>query len=224
MRSNIYTSAGKQSAWVSSRLNRFVTNTKQNTKKNFIFPYRQLRLRKKCWKYGGAKVTKQIRNKRKSIACSAACQQTASIFHLHHSSSWVVPKSIKLKTATVTSVSQAGSKKFWTKHVWTDSSWHQSSLRIPGIFNLLLKSTNSSFSLMEFLGNIIIARLSYLRNTWWICWANEAKRAARARTRPPRTAVRRVDFLRQRATTSGAHNQLPLSCITPIQTVFVRLL
>jgi len=60
---------------------------------------------------------------------------------------------------------------------------------------------------------------SYLRKTWWICWANEAKRAARARNNPPRTAVSLVDLRRQRATTSGAHNQLPLSCITPIQTV-----
>lgn len=59
----------------------------------------------------------------------------------------------------------------------------------------------------------------YLRKTWCSCWAKEAKSAASAKTRPPRTAVNRVDFRRQRATTKGVHNQLPLNWITPIHTV-----
>ena len=63
----------------------------------------------------------------------------------------------------------------------------------------------------------------YLRKTWWSCWAKEAKRAASAKTRPPRTAVNRVDLRRHRATTRGVHNQLPLNWMTPIHTASVTI-
>ena len=33
-----------------------------------------------------------------------------------------------------------------------------------------------------------------LRTSWWYCRAKEAKRQARLETRPPKTAVRRMDF------------------------------
>ena len=42
-----------------------------------------------------------------------------------------------------------------------------------------------------------------LRTSWWYCRAKEAKRQARLETRPPRTAVRRMDFLLQVDTVNG---------------------
>lgn len=59
--------------------------------------------------------------------------------------------------------------------------------------------------------NVTRMESAHLRKTWCSCWANEAKRAASASTSPPSTAVSRVDFLRQSATTSGAHSHEPLS-------------
>jgi hypothetical protein len=52
-----------------------------------------------------------------------------------------------------------------------------------------------------------------------MCLAKDAKRTAKAMTRPPTTAVSRVDLRRQTATTSGARKKETNRLVEPIQTV-----
>ncbi|MPC82854.1 hypothetical protein E2C01_077540 [Portunus trituberculatus] len=60
---------------------------------------------------------------------------------------------------------------------------------------------------------------THLRNTWWRCKANEAKRTASAITRPPMTAVSLVLLRRHRATTKGAVTRDTARLLDPTQPV-----
>ena len=65
---------------------------------------------------------------------------------------------------------------------------------------------------------IALSPLSYLRKIWWKCLAKEANSTDSAMTNPPTTAVRRVDFLLQRATRNGAKRWERATLVAPTQT------
>ena len=65
-------------------------------------------------------------------------------------------------------------------------------------------------------------KISYLKNIWKYCFANEANNKESDMTRPPITAVRRVDFLRQRDTRKGDSRYDIARFVAPIQAAIER--
>ncbi len=66
--------------------------------------------------------------------------------------------------------------------------------------------------------SVTLHEISYLRNIWSKCLANEAKSNDKDMTRPPTTAVKRALFRRHSATKKGAKRCETAKLVEPIQT------